>query len=362
MILVINPGSTSTKLAVFEERRQVADEEIQHAKGDLASFERVADQFEYRMQAIFDFLEKAGVDEGQLTAVVGRGGLLHPLSGGVYEVSDDMADDLQKARYGEHPCNLGGLLARELANQRGVPSYVVDPVVTDEMMDKARLTGIPAIERRSLFHALNQRGVARMVSERLDIAYENSNFIVCHMGGGISIGAHRHGRVVDVSNGLDGEGPFTPERTGSLPVIPVLDLIESGAMSLAAIRQVVLRQGGIYAHLGTNDPRDVVARMETGDKDAALVFDGLAYNIAKNISAMIPALVDENGKLSLAAIIVTGGVARSAPLVAEISRLVGHFAAVEVVPGELEMASLASGAQRALCGREPVRQYMSEEA
>ena len=361
-ILVINPGSTSTKLALFENGQSVASQEIQHRKSELAVFARVTDQFDFRVQAARDFLEKAGGDAVQLRAVAGRGGLLHPVKGGVYEVCDDMADDLRNARYGEHPCNLGGLIARAFGQKYGVPAYVVDPVVTDEMMDKARLTGMPAIRRRSLFHALNQRGMARIVADKMGIEYEESNFIVCHMGGGISIGAHRRGKVVDVLNGLDGEGPFTPERTGGLPLIPVLHMVRDGEMSFEQMELAVLRRGGLFAHLGTNDPREIVARIEAGDEAAHLVFKSFAYAVARSVCSMVPALVHGDSGPDLAAVILTGGLARSKPLTAEISRMVSHLGPVTVEPGEVEMDSLASGAERALEGEERVRSYVSDVA
>jgi butyrate kinase len=356
-ILVINPGSTSTKLALFEGDQAVASEELQHDHNDLDRFERVADQFDFRMQALLGFLEKTGTDRSSIEAVAGRGGLLRPLDGGVYEVSDKMVSDLKSAPYGEHPCNLGGMLALSLARQWGVPAYVVDPAVTDEMMDRARLTGLPGLERRSLFHALNQRGVARLVAERLGVEYESSNFIVCHMGGGVSIGAHRLGRVVDVVNGLDGEGPFTPERTGGLPVVPVLNMVSSGERSADDIRHAVLKQGGMFALLGTNDPRETVARIEAGDERAGLVFRSMAYGIARYVASMIPALVSGNGELSIDAIILTGGLARSRPLMEEVISLVSPFGRVEIVPGEVEMQALASGAMRALKDAAVVRKY-----
>ena len=356
-ILVINPGSTSTKVALFKGGEPQAVEELQHSREELAGFPRVADQFDFRMRVIAGFLGKTGSDLKRIRAVVGRGGLLKPLEGGIYEVSDKMNDDLLSARYGEHPCNLGGVLALALARQWDVPAYVVDPVVTDEMMDKARLTGLPGLSRRSIFHALNQRGVARLVAERLGVEYEQSNFIVCHMGGGVSIGAHRRGRVVDVINALDGEGPFTPERTGSLPLVPVLDMVHSGERDYAELRTTILRQGGLAAHLGTNDPREVLARMVEGDDHAGLVFRAMAYGIARYIVSMAPALVEGTDGPDLTAVILTGGLARSEALVGEISRQVGFLGPVEAVPGEVEMAALAAGAARALCGRESVRLY-----
>ncbi|WP_272698698.1 butyrate kinase [Desulfovibrio sp. Fe33] len=359
-ILVINPGSTSTKVALFQDGGILAAEELQHSRADLAGFARVADQFDFRMRVVAEFLGKTGTDPKRIRAVAARGGLLRPLEGGVYAVSDAMAAHLFEARYGEHACNLGGLLALALSRQWNVPAYVVDPVVTDEMMDRARLTGLPGLERRSIFHALNQRGVARIVAGRLGVEYETANFIVCHMGGGVSIGAHRRGRVVDVINALDGEGPFTPERTGGLPLVPVLDMVHSGERGYDELRQTILSRGGLTAHLGTNDPREVLARMERGDEHAGLVFRAMTYGIARHIVSMAPCLVDDEGCLDLAAVVLTGGLSRSRPLVEELSRQAGFLAPVEVVPGEVEMFALAEGASRALCGVEPVRTYRDD--
>jgi len=252
------------------------------------------------------------------------------------------------------------ILALALGRRWGVPAYVVDPVVTDELMDRARLTGLPGLERRSIFHALNQRGVARIAAERLGVEYRRSNFIVCHMGGGVSIGAHRRGRVVDVINALDGEGPFTPERTGSLPLVPILDMVHEGKRDYGELRTTILRQGGLVAHLGTNDPREVLARMEQGDEHAGLVFRAMAYGIARHIVSMAPALTLDEGGLDLAAVVLTGGLSRCRALVEDIARQVSFLGPVEVVPGEVEMSALAAGAASALSGREPVRAYRAD--
>jgi len=356
-IFVINTGSTSTKLAFFQDGKVVAMREHQHPREELAHLGRVIDQCDFRMAVIRDAIAKSGIDVGSMDAVAGRGGLLHPMDGGVYEVSDDMLDDLHKARYGEHACNLGAVLAHELAQEWAVPAFIVDPVVTDEMADVARLTGLPGIARRSLFHALNQRGTARTVAAHLGVEYETSNYIVCHMGGGISIGAHRQGRVVDVTNALDGEGPFSPERTGGLPVIPVLEMIGRGESTPKQLKNTILRGGGLFAHMGTNDLRETVALMESGQDKARLVFEALAYNIAKHIASMVPALADGTGDVSIAAVILTGGMAQSDALVKEIRRLTGHIGPIEVVVGEEEMAALAAGAERVLSGVESARQY-----
>lgn len=361
-IFVINPGSTSTKLALFKDGHSVESREIQHPKEELARFERVVDQHAFRMAAIRAFISEANIDAASIRAVAGRGGLLHPLEGGAYNVSDDMLDDLKEARYGEHPCNLGAVLADELAHEWGVPAFIVDPVVTDEMMDVARLTGLPSIKRRSLFHALNQRGAARTVASRLGIEYDQSNFIVCHMGGGISIGAHRLGRVVDVVNALDGEGPFTPERTGGLPVIPVLEMVQRGEKTPEELKRIILREGGLFAHLGTNDPREIVARMESGDEEAGVVFRALAYSVARHIASLVPALADEGGEVSVSAVVLTGGMARSKELVAELVRMTGFISPIEVVVGEEEMASLASGAERVLRGESKAKTYVKSES
>lgn len=359
-IFVINPGSTSTKLALYEDGQAIVSKEFQHEKQELAKFQRVVDQREFRMDAIRQVLTEDGIDPATIDGVAGRGGLLHPLEGGVYTVSDDMLDDLKKARYGEHPCNLGALLADSLAKDWGVPSCIVDPVVTDELADVARVTGLPVIRRRSLLHALSQRGSARTVAARLGVTYENANFIVCHMGGGISIGAHRLGKVVEVVNALDGEGPFTPERTGALPVIPVLDLIESGKATPARLKSVILRQGGLFAHCGTNDLREVEKRMDDGDERADLAFRALAYAIARNIGSLAPALADDVGGLDVAAVVLTGGLARSERLVSAISRMVRYLGPVETVTGDEEMAALAAGCERMLRGEEKAKTYFAD--
>ncbi|WP_319469877.1 butyrate kinase [uncultured Pseudodesulfovibrio sp.] len=272
-------------------------------------------------------------------------------------MSDDMLDDLESARYGEHACNLGAMLAQDLADEWNIPAFIVDPVVTDELADVARLTGYPEIKRRSLFHALSQRGSARTAARRLGVDYETSNFIVCHMGGGISIGAHRRGRVVDVINALDGEGPFSPERTGGLPVIPVLDLIQRGEKSMDEMKRIILREGGLFAHLGTNDPREVVKRIEAGDTQAQLVFEALMYGIAKHIASLVPALADDSGTIEASAVVLTGGLARSEQITEGLRRRVGFIAPVEVVTGDEEMAALADGAARALKQPEEAKIY-----
>lgn len=359
-IFVINPGSTSTKLALYEDETAVVSREFQHDKAELSHFATVMDQLDFRMAVIRQFLTEADINTALIDGVAGRGGMLHPLEGGVYTVSDAMIADLRKARYGEHPCNLGAILAHELAQEWQLPAFIVDPVVTDEMIDVARITGFPGIKRRSLFHALSQRGAARTVAARRGVSYESANFIVCHMGGGISIGAHRHGKVVDVVNALDGEGPMSPERTGGLPALALLDLIERGEYTPAELKRIIVREGGLFAHLGTNDLRQVIARADNGDTQAGLLFQALAYIIAKHIAALGPAFADANGTVAITAIIVTGGLARSRQLVDEISKMTGYLAPSEVVIGNEEMVSLANGAARVIKGTEKARTYTPE--
>ncbi|WP_147819582.1 butyrate kinase [Salidesulfovibrio onnuriiensis] len=355
-VFVINPGSTSTKLALYEGSEEIFERELQHSKKELAAFPSVGDQKGFRMDAIRKVLAEEKVDGSAMDAIAGRGGLLAPLQGGTYEVSDRMIDDLLANKYGEHPCNLGAVLARDLAEEWGVPAYIVDPVVTDEMDDRARLTGMPGLERRSVFHALNQRGAARVAAERLGVRYEDSCFIVAHMGGGMSIGAHRRGRVTDVTNGLDGEGPFTPERTGALPVLPVLERMRDGE-SFDALRLTILREGGVWAHLGTNNMMEVEKRVLEGDEEYARVFRAMVYNVAKHIASMVPAALDGE-KDRVDAIVITGGMSRCKPLMEELRRLLKGLGEIVHVPGSVEMGALAKGAFMALAGETPAQRYL----
>lgn len=340
-ILAVNPGSTTTMVALFENGMPRFERELHHPKEELAACGKVADQLGYRLDAIHRVLKEEKVDGWD--AVSGRGGLLHPMEGGVYEVSDAMIEDMLAARYGEHPCNLGAPLARSLADERGVPAVIADPVVTDEMDERTRLTGLPGIERRSVFHALNQKGAVRRVAATMGISPDAGHFLVIHIGGGISVGAHRQGRVVDVINALDGEGPFSPERTGALPNLPVLDRVKAGT-DPDDLKRMILREGGLFAHLGTNDLREVTRRVGSGDKLAESVFEAFAYNIAKSLLSLLPALAPAMPD----AIIVTGGAARSEMLVERIRELVEQVAPVHVVAGSVEMESLAEAAREVL--------------
>ncbi|WP_320173582.1 butyrate kinase [Maridesulfovibrio sp.] len=356
-ILVINPGSTSTKVAIFNEGKISFDAEVSHPRERIDKFTTVMDQKEFRSTAVMKLIEDE-LAKGTPDMVVGRGGLLKPIPGGPYSINDAMISDLESGRYGVHPCNLGAMLAREFAEQWGVPSMIMDPVVTDEMDPVAKVTGLPEIKRRSVFHALSQRGVARSVAAEMGLEYENSKFIVGHMGGGVSIGAHRYGKVVDVINALDGEGPFSPERSGTLPILPVLNLVESGQYTFDEMRKVVTSRAGIIGLLGTNDMREVQARMEDGDEDARLVLEALVYNASKHICSFIPALMkDDPQKRPIDAIILTGGVARSKLLVKAVEDIVGFIAPVKVVIGLEEMEVMGRGGLAVLRGEMQPQEY-----
>ena len=346
-ILVINPGSTSTKLSVFYLNGDLRSATIPHSAEELAPFASVAAQREYRLGLVTDFL-----GDEKPAAVIGRGGLLAPLSGGVYRVNERMLADLESARYGEHASNLGAVLARAVAGRTGAKAFIADPVVVDELDDISRYSGLPEIERRSIFHALNQKSAARTAAAELGREYEELNLIVAHLGGGVSVGAHRRGRVVDVNNALDGEGPFSPERSGGLPAGQLLDLAAEYRDDEKALRRLLVGRGGLVAYLGTNDLREVRRRIEAGDEDARLAFDALALQIAKEIASHGATLAGE-----VDAIILTGGMAHNDELTGEIRRRVAHIAPVHLVPGEREMEALAENAREALAGRRPVQEY-----
>jgi len=353
-LLLINPGSTSTKIASYEDEREAAAASIEHAAAELAPFPRIADQAPLRLAAIRSFLAGNGLALAGLAAVVARGGLLRPISGGTYRVGEAMLADLAAARWGEHASNLGAILAHGLAAEAGCPACIVDPVVVDELADIARFSGMPDIPRRSIFHALNQKSVAREVAARLGRPYGDCRFIVAHLGGGISVGAHAGGRVIDVNNALDGDGPFSPERSGGVPAGQLIDLCFSGKHTQAAMRRRVTGQGGLVAYRGTNRFTEVAAAARAGDAEAALLCDAMAYQVAQEIAkhgATLEGRVDR--------IILTGGMANDQDLTGRISRRVSFLAPVEVVPGEREMLSLARGFLAVADGREPLLEYGS---
>jgi len=351
-ILAVNPGSTSTKIAFFEDETQRFSETVVHAVEALKAFQRISDQFGLRVSAVESFLARNGIAIPSLDAVVGRGGLLRPVEGGTYAVNNRMLADLRKAERGEHASNLGGLIARSIADKAGVAAYIVDPVVVDELDGVARLSGLPQIQRRSIFHALNQKAVARAAAAELKRSYADVNLIVAHLGGGISIGCHRRGRVVDVNNALDGDGPFAPERAGGIPSGQLVDLCFSGRHSLSELKKMVTGRGGMVAHLGTNDLREVKQRIAAGDSGARLVYEAMAYQIVKQIGAAAAAMDGD-----VQAIVLTGGLAADPEFAGGIAEKVGWIARVFTVPGEQEMESLCQGVLRVLRGQESVKAY-----
>lgn len=350
--LIINPGSTSTKLAVFEENEPVYTETLRHQSVDLEKFNQVIDQFEYRRSLVLEALQKAGYKPEHLDAVVGRGGLLRPIPGGTYIVNEKMISDLKEQKRGTHASNLGGLIASSIASQYEIPAYIVDPVCVDEMEPMARISGMPENPRESLFHALNQKAIARRAAKDMGKIYDEINLIVAHLGGGITVGAHKKGRVIDVNNAIPGEGPFSPERSGGVPVGKLVEMCFSGRYTQQEIEKKLMGKGGLVAYLETNDAVQVENKIEQGDDESQLIYRAMAYQIAKEIGACSCVL---EGKVDV--IIITGGLAHSSILVGWIEERVKFIAPVLVYPGEDEMEALAAGGLRVLNGTEEARQY-----
>ena len=352
-ILAINPGSTSTKVALFEDNREIWSDTQRYDVDVLKEFHGIMAQQDFRLNEIRKVVEAHKTDLSELDAVVGRGGLLKPIPGGTYEVNSDMIDDLGSCKYGAHASNLGAGLAVSLAREGCCNrAFIVDPVVVDELIPEARLSGMPCIERRSIWHALNQKAVARRAAVEMGKKYEDLNIIVAHMGGGISVGAHENGKTIDVNNALDGEGPFSPERAGSLPAGGLVRLAYSGKYDLPELLKKMVGNGGLVAHLGTNDLREVQKMIESGNEKAKLVFEALALQVAKEIGSRAAVL---KGKVD--AIVLTGGLAYSDMLVERIKERVSYIADIKVYPGEDEMMALAEGAMRVLKGEEEANVY-----
>ncbi len=360
-VLVLNPGSTSTKIAVYEGDQERVSREIKHTTEELEPFagRRIAEQYQFRRDAVLKVLGEFGLSVTDFDAVCGRGGLLRPLPHGTYRVGQAILDDLRAGVGGDHASNLGALIAHELAAPAGKPAFIVDPVVVDEAPTRVKITGFKEIRRRVISHALNQVASARRFAQESETFYETVNVIVCHLGGGISVGAHCQGHYVDANNALNGEGPFTPERSGTLPAGQLADLCFSGRYTHAEVKRMITGAGGLTALVGTSDLREIEQRIAAGDAWAAEVFDALAYQVAKSAAALLPAF--EGRKLDR--IILTGGMARSQPLVAKVSHyLAGLPCGITVYPGENEMVALAKGALRVLYEKEEPREYLAEEA
>lgn len=345
-ILAINPGSTSTKIAVFNGLECIFVKTIRHSAEELKPFEKITDQFGFRKEVILKELREAGIELTNIKAVVGRGGLLKPIPGGVYEVNNAMKHDLMDSPMGEHASNLGGLIASDLtASLPGARAFIADPVVVDELDDVARYAGHPLFKRVSIFHALNQKAIARKHAAIMERRYEDLNLIVVHLGGGISVGAHCKGRVIDVNQALDGEGPFSPERSGTLPVGQLVKLCFSGNYSQKEIQKMIKGEGGLVAYTGTNDAYEVELRAEKGDKVAHDAFFAMGYQVCKEIGAMSTVLKGE-----VDGILLTGGIARSKWFNDYIIERVHKIAPVYVYGGEDEMEALAENGVRVLKG------------
>jgi butyrate kinase len=351
-ILAINPGSTTTKISLFKGESEEFTQTITHKIEELSRFNKASDQDLYRMEIIITYLREHKIALDQIKAVVGRGGLLRPIEGGTYIVNEQMVADLKKGIMGDHPSNCGGLIAYALSKALGCQAFIVDPVVVDEMEPIAKISGMPLIQRKSIFHALNQKAVARDAARQLGKTYQEVNLIVTHLGGGITVGAHRNGRVVDVNNGLDGDGPFSPERSGSVPVGDLVKTAFSGAYTFPEMKKLIKGLGGMVAYLGTNDLRAVEEMSNKGDEKADLLFKAMAYQVSKEIGALAAVLC---GKVD--AVVLTGGIARSEKFVGFIKEHVSFIAPVMIYPGEQEMRALALGGLRVLLGEEGAKKY-----
>ena len=351
-LLIINPGSTSTKIAVYEDEKPVLTETIRHSSEEIGKYATVYDQFEFRKKVILDTLKKEGIELNTLNAIVGRGGLLKPIESGTYAVNDAMLKDLKVGVQGQHAANLAGIIANDIGKKLGIPAYIVDPIVVDELNPVARISGIPELPRKSIFHALNQKAVAKRYSKEHGKKYEDVSLIVVHMGGGVTVGVHKGGRVIDVNNGLDGEGPFAPERSGGVPEGALVELCFSGKYTREEVRKKINGKGGVVAYLNTNDFRDAVDARNKGNKKAELITDAFIYQVSKEIGQCSTVLF---GKVD--AILLTGGIAYNKWVTGEITKRVGFIAPVVVYPGEDEMLALAQGGLRVLKGEEKAKEY-----
>ncbi len=350
--LIINPGSTSTKIGVFEDETLLFEETLRHSTEEISQYASIVDQKDFRKNIIVNLLNEKNFDIKSLNVVVGRGGMLKPIPGGTYAVTDALLEDLKIGKQGQHASNLGGILAREIGDSIGVPSYIVDPVVVDELMPIARYSGVPELPRTSVFHALNQKAVAKRYAKEKGVPYESLNLVVVHMGGGVSVGAHDKGRIVDVFNALDGDGAFSPERAGAVPSGALIKMCFSGQYTEKEVYKKIVGGGGFNAYCGTNDMRDVEKMANEGDAHAIEVRDAFILQIAKDIGSMACVL---SGKIDQ--IIVTGGIAYDKAVVAGLKERCEWMAPFTVYPGEDELLALTQGALRVLNGEEEAKEY-----
>lgn len=353
LVLAVDPGSTSTKFAVYAGDEEKLSENLHHPDEELSRFPTIASQAEYRLQTILSSLLIQGIDPDNLQAVVGRGGFLHAVESGVYEVCAEMVDDVKNARFGEHASNLGPILADAIGAQYHIPAYIVDPIVVDEMDDVARLSGIPDLQRKSYAHALNIRAVSRLVAETLGKPMEEASFVIAHLGSGISVVAMKNGRMVDVNN-ANSEGPFAVERAGGLPAYELVKLCFSGKYGEQELLRKLTKWGGVFAYLGTKDLRLVEERIARGDTYAEEILSGMVYQIAKEIGAMMTVLEGQSD-----GIILTGGMTYSTWVMQHLLKRISFLGPVSIVPGERELSALAQGAVRVLRGQESPKSYVS---
>jgi butyrate kinase len=352
-ILTINPGSTSTKIAIYHDTTEMFNQNISHSSAELKSFSTITDQFQYRLEPIISFLEKQQLSLQNFSAIVGRGGLLKPMTSGTYLINETMLTHLKSGCYGSHASNLGAILANYLSQKANCPGFIVDPVVVDELDPICRITGRPELPKKSIFHALNHKAVGKRFAKSINRPYHELNLIIAHLGGGISIGCHKQGQVVEVNNALNGEGPFSPERAGTMQAGQFADFITQNNYSAAEISAMLSGMGGLVAHLGLNDVRQVQDLIGQGNRNANLVYEAMIYNISRYIAA---AAVPVCGKIDT--IILTGGIAHSTYITNKIKDYIGFIAPVVVIPGENELQALAEGAFRILSGEEKAKIYV----
>jgi butyrate kinase len=350
--LIINPGSTSTKIGVFEDENLLFEETLRHSTEEIAQFASIVDQKDFRKKIITDLLASKDFDMKSLNMVVGRGGMLKPIPGGTYAVTDDLLEDLKIGVQGQHASNLGGILAREIGDELGITSYIVDPVVVDELWPVARYSGVPELPRTSVFHALNQKAVAKRYAKECGKPYESLRLIVVHMGGGVSVGAHIDGKVVDVYNALDGDGAFSPERAGAVPSGALVKMCFSGKYTEKEVYSKIVGKGGFNAYLGTNDMRDVTKMADEGDENAKMVKEAFIYQVIKDIGSMAVVLKGEVDR-----IIVTGGIAYAKDVIESMREATEWIAPFTVYPGEDELLALVQGGLRVLNGEEELKTY-----
>jgi butyrate kinase len=352
LLLIINPGSTSTKMALFDADSKVSEETVRHDSAELAKYDNVADQFEHRMQEIDKWIASLDIQSGSIKAVVGRGAPLKPLEGGSYAISEQMLEDLRTRKYSNHASNLGAIIADHLAKRYAVPSLISDPITIDNFTDVARVSGVPEIERKCRVHALNIKEVCRREAAKSGKKLEDVNYVAVHMGGGVSVAALQGGKVIDVNDALLGMGPFSPDRAGALPIGGLVKLCYNGKFTEKQMIDKLSKASGLVAYLGVADLRETEKMIDAGDQKAKLYFDAMAYQISKEIGQAAVAL---SGIFD--AIVLTGGMANSARLVAEIKKYVSFLGAVRVVPGEFEMEALAAAGMRVLTGQESLKVY-----